>query len=309
MKSNHPGVAPDTDAAQHAEFDTVAGRRGTLTAVARRIAERTDPDYVILFGSQARNDAGEFSDIDVMVVKDTDELHELAHEAEEAVEDLGERVDVVSTTPAQLANCETAASAVYEDAMRDGRVLFSRQLGIESGERRGDDGIVRTAPSRETKTAWMKQNARERAEGALTAAAERLHDLELAHPETSTTTYLMIASQAVEQSFKAVMVAKGERRVAGHSLHEQARRLEESGEKLPEGIGKRELKGIAEGGNQGRYSEWVDEEKITKTRASEIAHAIYGYSRRRVRALLANDLKPGSSPAVPGQRGRADQGR
>ena len=215
MKNNRPGVAADSDAAQHAEFDAVAAKRGTLTAVARKIAERTDPDYVILFGSQARNDAGACSDIDVMVVKDTDELHELAHEAEEAVEDIGARVEVVPTTPAQLANCETAASAVYEDAMRDGRVLFSRKLGIESGERRGDDAIARTAPNRETKMAWMKQNARERAEGALRAAAERLNDLELAHPETSTTTYLMIASQVVEQSFKAVMVAKGERRVAG----------------------------------------------------------------------------------------------
>ena len=99
----------------------------------------------------------------------------------------------------------------------------------------------------------------------------------------------MIASQVVEQSFKAVMVAKGERRVAGHFLHEQARCLEESGEKLPEGVGKRELKGIAEGGNRGRYSEWVDEEEIAKVRASEIAQAIREYSRRRVRALLAND--------------------
>ena len=298
MKGNRTGVAADTDAAQHAEFNSV-WKRGTLTAVARRIAERTDPEYVILFGSQARNDAGEFSDIDVMVVKDTDELHELAHEAEEAVEDLGERVDVVPTTPAQLANCETAASAVYEDAMRDGRVLFSRQLGIESGERRGDDAIARTAPNRETKMAWMKQNARERAEGALRAAAERLNDLELAHPKTSTTTYLMIASQVVEQSFKAVMAAKGERRIAVHFLHGQARRLEESGEKLPEGVGKRELKGIAEGGNQGRYSEWVDAEKITKVRAREIAQAICEYSRRRVRALPANDPAENAASAPP----------
>ena len=96
-----------------------------------------------------------------MVVKDTDQLHELVHEAEEAVEDLGERVDVVPTTPAQLANCETAASAVYEDAMRDGRVLFSRKLGIESGERRGDDAIARTAPNRETKTACDEAGMRE----------------------------------------------------------------------------------------------------------------------------------------------------
>ena len=102
MKNNRPSVAPDAAAAQHAELDTVAWKRGALRAVARRIAERTDPDYVILFGSQARNGAGEFSDIDVMVVKDTDELHELAHEAEEAVEDLDERVDVVPTTPAHL---------------------------------------------------------------------------------------------------------------------------------------------------------------------------------------------------------------
>lgn len=109
--------------------------------------------------------------------------------------------------------------------------------------------------------AWMKQNARERAVGALRAAAERLNDLELAHLETSTTTYLMIASQVVEQSFKAVMVAKGERR-------------------------------IAEGGNQGRYSEWVGEEKITKVRASEIAHAICEYSRRRVRGCWGT-TRPG----------------
>ena len=302
MKNNRPSVAPDTDAAQHAELDTVAGKRDTLRAVAGRIAERTDPDYVILFGSRARDDAGEFSDIDVMVVKDTDQLHELAHEAEEAVEDLGARVDVVPTTAAQLANCETAASAVYEDAMRDGRVLFSRKLGIESGERRGDDAIARTAPNRETEMAWMKQNARERAEGALRAAAERLNDLELAHPETSTTTYLMIASQAVEQSFKAVMVAKGERRVAGHFLHEQARRLEESGEKLPDGVGKRELKGIAEEGNQGRYSEWVDEEKIAKARASEIARATCEYSRRRVGALLANGPAGSAASAPPSRK-------
>ncbi len=288
MKSSRREVVPAAGPQRHAELDAAA-KSGTLTAVARKIAERTDPDYVILFGSRARNDAGQCSDIDVMVVKDTDELHALAHEAEEAVEDLRERVDVVPTTPAQLANCETAASAVYEDAMREGRVLFSRKLGIESGERRGDDAIARTALNRETKMAWMKQNATKRARGALEAAAERLKDLESVLPTISTTGYLMIASQAVEQSFKAVMVARGERRIAGHFLHEQARRMEESGEKLPEGIEKRELKAITEGGNQGRYSEWVNEEKITKVRAGEIARTIYEYSERRTRGLLAKD--------------------
>ena len=43
MKNNRSSIALGTDAAQHAELDTVAGKRGALTAVARRIAERTDP--------------------------------------------------------------------------------------------------------------------------------------------------------------------------------------------------------------------------------------------------------------------------
>ena len=135
MKNNRPAVEAAADHTRRAELDA-ATRSGSLAAVIRQIAERTDPDFVILFGSQARKNAGECSDIDVMVVKDTDELHALAREAEEAVEQLDERIDVVPTTPMQLANCETAASAVYEDAMREGRMRSRREAtraGIPNG--------------------------------------------------------------------------------------------------------------------------------------------------------------------------------
>ena len=282
-------TASDADPQGHAAFDDAAPRGGALTAVARKIAERTDPDYVILFGSQARNDAGDVSDIDVMVVKETDDLHALARKAEEAVCDVDARVDVVPTTTTQLARCETAASAVYEDAMREGRVLFSRERGLEAGERRGADAIAKTSIDRTTRMAWTKRNLKEQAEGALAKAADRMTDLRAAGPRMTTTGYLMIALQAVEQSLKAVQAARGERQRAGHFIHQQARRLEEAGEILPEGIKNDELKAIAEGGNQDRYSEWMREEEITKRRAGEIAQSIYEYSRRRTRELLARD--------------------
>ena len=119
----------DADPQGRAAFDAPRRRRGTLAAVARKIAERTDPDYVILFGSQARNDAGDVSDIDVTVVKQTDDLHELARKAEQAVGDVDARVDVVPTTTTQLTRCETPCSVgSYAGLRRPSRRCSRRRL-------------------------------------------------------------------------------------------------------------------------------------------------------------------------------------
>ena len=41
----------------------------TIRAVAQLIAERFDPEQIILFGSHARGNAGSHSDIDLLVVR------------------------------------------------------------------------------------------------------------------------------------------------------------------------------------------------------------------------------------------------
>ena len=42
--------------------------KATIRAVAQLIAERFDPEQIILFGSHARGNAGSHSDIDLLVV-------------------------------------------------------------------------------------------------------------------------------------------------------------------------------------------------------------------------------------------------
>jgi len=44
-----------------------------IQEVARRLGEAADAERVILFGSQARQDAREDSDVDFLIVADTDE--------------------------------------------------------------------------------------------------------------------------------------------------------------------------------------------------------------------------------------------
>lgn len=45
----------------------------SLDSVVRRIVAGYDPDRVILFGSGASGEAGEDSDIDLLIIKETDQ--------------------------------------------------------------------------------------------------------------------------------------------------------------------------------------------------------------------------------------------
>ena len=44
-----------------------------LNEIVRRLVEAVDPDRIILFGSRARGDARPDSDIDLLIIKDTDQ--------------------------------------------------------------------------------------------------------------------------------------------------------------------------------------------------------------------------------------------
>ena len=43
-----------------------------LNEVVHRLVEAVDPDRIVLFGSRARGDAHPDSDIDLLIIKDTD---------------------------------------------------------------------------------------------------------------------------------------------------------------------------------------------------------------------------------------------
>ena len=85
-----------------------------------------DPERVILFGSLARGDADEYSDVDVLVVKRTKTrfVQRLVDAAR--LISLPRNVDVFVYTPEELSAMEEDGNPFIESALRDGIVVYEK---------------------------------------------------------------------------------------------------------------------------------------------------------------------------------------
>jgi uncharacterized protein len=93
----------------------------------RRIVARFDPLQVILFGSRARGDAHEDSDVDLLVVfPHVENSRTMAVAIPDELADLPAFKDVVVTTPTEIAACGKLIGTVLEPALREGLVLYER---------------------------------------------------------------------------------------------------------------------------------------------------------------------------------------
>lgn len=99
-----------------------AALRETVAGVARRIAEGYGPvEKILLFGSAARGEQDEASDLDLIIIKQTTErfLRRLV-----AVPDLGVAADVFVYTPEEFARMQAQESPFIPTALRDAIVLY-----------------------------------------------------------------------------------------------------------------------------------------------------------------------------------------
>lgn len=98
-----------------------------LPTIKRRIVREIDPDRIILFGSQARGDAGPDSDIDLLVVVgDNRDRRNLAEVARVSVADVDVDKDVFVTSPAQIRRYGDVIGSILEPAMREGVTIYAR---------------------------------------------------------------------------------------------------------------------------------------------------------------------------------------
>lgn len=90
-----------------------------------RLVDQFEPERILLFGSRARGDAAEWSDVDLLVVMpDGTDRRQTAIEMHVALGDLPAAKDIVVTTPAHIA--QGGHGTVLRPALREGAVLYER---------------------------------------------------------------------------------------------------------------------------------------------------------------------------------------
>lgn len=98
----------------------------TLQAIVQRIVAVAKPEKIIMFGSAARGEMGPHSDVDLLVVK-RGEYHR-GHLTEEIYMNLigvGQAVDVIVVTPAEVEKYKDSAALVIYPAVREGKVVYA----------------------------------------------------------------------------------------------------------------------------------------------------------------------------------------
>lgn len=109
--------------------DVLLADRELYAEVVRRIVAVADPDRIILFGSRARGDHRPDSDVDLLVVQESDEpRYARSGKLYTALARLPREVDVdiVVFTPREIWEWSGVRQAFETTAVREGVVLYER---------------------------------------------------------------------------------------------------------------------------------------------------------------------------------------
>ena len=98
-----------------------------LPEIVERLVRQFQPLRIVLFGSQARQDAKPGSDIDLLVVlPEVQDKRRTLVAMLRALGDLPVPVDVIPTDPAEISRRGHLVGSVLRSALREGRVLYER---------------------------------------------------------------------------------------------------------------------------------------------------------------------------------------
>jgi uncharacterized protein len=99
----------------------------SLQSAVRKLADSFHPERIILFGSQARGDADERSDVDLLVITNIHGSRRAMMVAMDRVlRGSGFARDIVILTPEEFERDKEISGTVARPAWKEGKVLYAR---------------------------------------------------------------------------------------------------------------------------------------------------------------------------------------
>lgn len=178
------------------------------------------PEKIILFGSVARGEAGEFSDIDLILVKNTDQR--FIQRSIEAAAGISREVrwgvntDLLVYTPRELAAMIEEGNPFIEHALNDCRVLY------EIPESAGPSAIPPLPLRRDLENTPVR-NPEARGQRWLAQAERTLHTARFLLEGGFWAEVCFQSEQTVELALKAFLYWRGQRYVHTHSVQDLIR--------------------------------------------------------------------------------------
>ena len=156
-----------------------------LSQIIEKLIKHYDPEKIILYGSYGTKSEMEDSDIDLLIIKDTDKRFvERQIEVEKILAEREVAIDVIVYTPQEIRYLFSIGSPFIEEVMEKGRLVYMRKA---------------------TKS-WLK-DAKDELDSALILYEHKKYRAACYHSQ-----------QCVEKGLKALVLEKGQRPVRIHDI-------------------------------------------------------------------------------------------